>query len=233
MNPANYLFRLQKLDTKKDQVAQEIKLLEIKMNDDQIVIRAQAAYDQAEANCETAKLNLRQLEDLVQAQKIKIEQSESTLYSGTVKNPKELQDIQSEIASLKMHLSHLEDQQLEILIQIEDFETAQQNKKGILDHALQEKENEKKELLEKIQTLTNEANKLSQEYEVARQSVSPALLDTYLEIKKGKNGIAVSQIVEEACDICGFPITPGDWQSARTSSEIKYCPSCGRILYAS
>ena len=40
-------------------------------------------------------------EDEAQSQQIKIQQAELSLYGGLVRNPKELQDLQADIASLK------------------------------------------------------------------------------------------------------------------------------------
>ena len=66
----------------------------------------------------------------VNKQKVKIEQSEASLYSGNVTNPKELQDLQNEAAALKRYLVTLEDRQLEAMLEVE---TAEQSKQAALD----------------------------------------------------------------------------------------------------
>jgi predicted nucleic acid-binding Zn-ribbon protein len=233
MNPANYLYRLQKLDTKKSQVVHELKEIEQKLRNDQILILAQTQNNEVRNNCENTRQHLHQIENQVKAQKIKIEQSESTLYGGNVKNPKELQDIQAEISSFKRQLSHLEDEQLEALIGVEELEKCEKISRENLEFVESQAGSEKKGLIDKMSLLNHEYERLSQEYDAAKQSVPADLFILYVSIRDAKRGIAVTQVSEGACDTCGSPITPGEWQIARTSSEIRYCPSCGRILFAS
>src|SRR3546814_4139389 len=47
---------------------------------------------------------------------------DKTLYSGTIANPRELQALQDEIAALKRRVSHLEDQEIELMEQIEPLD---------------------------------------------------------------------------------------------------------------
>ncbi|MGZ9220523.1 MAG: C4-type zinc ribbon domain-containing protein [Anaerolineales bacterium] len=35
-----------------------------------------------------------------------------------------------------------------------------------------------------------------------------------------------------SCAACGTTLTPSQQQIARSTSQLIYCPSCGRILYA-
>jgi uncharacterized protein len=49
--------------------------------------------------------------------------SEASLYGGKIRNPKELQDLQVEIAALKRRTATLEDEQLEAMLAVEDAET--------------------------------------------------------------------------------------------------------------
>ena len=58
-------------------------------------------------------------EQEAQAQQIKIQQAESSLYGGSVHNPKELQDLQADVASLKKHLSSIEEQELDAMQKVE------------------------------------------------------------------------------------------------------------------
>lgn len=232
MNPANYLFRLQKLDIKISQILRDLGEVEQKLKDDQLLILAKSQHSEAMQNLTAAQNQLTAIEQQVNQQKIKIEQSESTLYSGTVKNPKELQDIQGEISSLKRQLSKLEDQQLDAMLRIEDLEKCETIAKEHLDFVDSQAGSEKRGYVEKMDLLNKEYERLNLEFVAAKGSVPAEYFTLYTSIKSTKRGIAVSEIQEGSCSACGSPITPGEWQSARMSEEIKYCPSCGRILFA-
>src|SRR3546814_4302051 len=58
------------------------------------------------------------LEDEIASLTDKATAHDKTLYSGTIANPRELQALQDEIAALKRRVSHLEDQEIELMEQI-------------------------------------------------------------------------------------------------------------------
>ena len=82
----------------------------------------QAALEQVKAAEEEQRASERaqhKSEDEAQNQQIKIQQAESSLYGGVVRNPKELQDLQADIASLKKHLAALEELELQDMLKTE------------------------------------------------------------------------------------------------------------------
>ncbi len=113
MNQAFHLYRLQQIDTQIDQA--EVSLAEINrlLAGDELVRQATETNEAAARALHQAQQALKQSEFAVKEQQIKIAQSEASLYSGRIRNPKELQDIQKEISSLKKYLATLEDHQLE------------------------------------------------------------------------------------------------------------------------
>ncbi|HLO29263.1 MAG TPA: C4-type zinc ribbon domain-containing protein, partial [Anaerolineales bacterium] len=63
--------------------------------------------------------------------------------------------------------------------------------------------------------------------DIARQT-----LDIYEQLRKQKRGIAITTISDSSCGACGTTLTPSQKQSARSTSQLFHCPTCGRILYA-
>src|SRR5829696_8507724 len=80
---------------------------------------AVAALDQRIASVESRRIDLsrsqQRLEDEVALLTERAAQADKRLYSGTVSNPRELQALQDDIASLKRRISQLEDEELEIM----------------------------------------------------------------------------------------------------------------------
>jgi len=76
-----------------------------------------------QAQSDLAEQALMQAEGNVHDQLIKIEQTQSSLYGEKSHSPKELQDLQNDLASLKRHLVVLEDLQIEAMIASETTET--------------------------------------------------------------------------------------------------------------
>jgi predicted nucleic acid-binding Zn-ribbon protein len=164
--------------------------------------------------------------------RIKLELAESNLYSGHIKNPKELQDLQKEIAGIKRNLAAMEDHQLEQMLSVEALQTnvevAQKEYAAIQGKVISENATLKTEFL----TLQKELDNLNAQRLAVLPGIDPSSLNLYDSLRVKRSGLAVSQVIENACDTCGSSLTPGLAQSVRTSNLLVLCPMCGRILYS-
>lgn len=232
MNQAGYLYQLQKVDTQLDQVNQRLNEIERLLLEDQRIIDAKASADHSRTALERSRQKLRSIEHLVSEQQIKIEQTESTLYSGVVKNPKELQDLQLDLASLKKHLNGLEDQQLEAMIEHEMVEQDESNQRANLARVQAQIIEEKAGLSGEREQLLARRQKLETERSVLIQPVSPEFFHVYTKIREQKRGLAVTSLEDGACIACGAQIRPAEAQAARLQPQLFFCNSCGRIIFA-
>jgi predicted nucleic acid-binding Zn-ribbon protein len=232
MNQAFQLYQLQKIDSQFDVIENRLNEITKILDADETLKRAEAAVQQKQLELHQEKMSLQKIDDAVQAQKIKMETSGAALYGGKIQNPKELQDLQNEISSLKKHLAVLEDQELEAMIRYDQLELD-------LKKALEDQINARGEVVEKQSKLLGEQLQLTKTKEkllAERAAVVPAILpenlEMYLKLRKTKRGVAVASVTEEACTGCGSNLTPAEWQAARSPRQVAYCSSCGRILYA-
>ena len=122
MNQAFQLYQLQKIDSQMDIIDNRLNEIARILDADETLKLAEAAVQQKQQELRQEKLSMQKIDDAVQAQKIKIETSNASLYGGKIQNPKELQDLQNEIISLKKHLAVLEDQELEAMIRFDQLE---------------------------------------------------------------------------------------------------------------
>ena len=232
MNQAFHLYRLQQIDTQIDQAESSIAEVDRIMAEDATMREAQSTADEASKALHQAQQALKQAEFAVHEQQMKIGQSEASLYSGRIHNPKELQDIQKEIASLKKHLAVLEDQQLELMMALEEAEardTAARENQARVTAAFVE--NSAGWTGKKEQNLRS-LERLQAERGAAKSLVSPQSLRVYDALRKKKNGIAVTLPKDGSCTVCGGEIRPSEVQAARAAPNFVYCESCGRIIYA-
>jgi len=232
MSAALGLYRLQLVDSRMDKIRARLEEIRQILENDQEIRQAKKQVSETEATLELARHSLKQAETEVEKQKTKIEQSEANLYSGNVKNPKELQDLQNEVAALKRHLETLEDRQLEAMLEEESADQAYQA-------ALEKQERVKARLEDQNQTLTNEQSELNKdlerldaEREAALTPLDPSLLTVYNQLRQEKRGLAIAAVSDGACAACGTTLSPAQLQSARSTAQITNCPTCGRILYA-
>lgn len=231
-NPSFHLFQLQKIDSRIDALTKRLNEIDRLRNDNSFRMEIEKSLATVNDAYTHQKKNYDVIEEKVLAKRLKIEQSESSLYGGLVKNPKELQDLQTEIKSLKQSLATLEDDQLQQLVDMESTEA----QVSTIDNSL--KEFDAKLAIEFSALFAEEANKklekekLLQERKAVLDQVKPEFLSTYQTLRKSKNGIAVAAIEDGSCQVCGSTLTPADCQTAKSPSHMGTCSSCGRILYA-
>jgi predicted nucleic acid-binding Zn-ribbon protein len=232
MNQATYLYRLQIIDTQIDQVSTRLLEIQKQLDSDKTVVNAEDAHKEVLKAYEKARNELKNIEHTVSDQQIKVEQSESSLYGGKVKNPKELQDLQREIASVKKHIRELEDQQLDMMVQVEQLENSLSSSKEVYQKAQADFINKSALLLGEKDQLTKKKERLEVERNAGLSSISPDMMSIYNRLRVIKGKIAVALVDDSSCSACGAVLTPSEWQNARSPHQVVYCYSCGRILYA-
>ena len=117
------LYRLQCLDSEGDAKQHRMDEIEAALGESEAMQQARQAVKKAETLIKKWTLRQRDLELKVEGLSDKITRSEQRLYSGTVKNPKELEDLQAEAAALRRQRRKLEDDLLEAMIEREEAET--------------------------------------------------------------------------------------------------------------
>ena len=226
------LYRLQQIDSRLYQVTTRLSAIHSMLENNAELQAARQQIDSAQREQYDAEKSLKAAEYEAATLRVKLEQVESSLYSGKIQSPKELQDLQNEIALLKRHLGVLEDNQLEAMMAVETASSLHETTQKELDviHG---------KVISENATLQTEQNALQKEAEnlnAQRLAVLPAIkadtLGLYDALRQKRSGLAVSVVIENSCDTCGASLTPGYAQSVRTSAQLVHCPMCGRILYS-
>jgi len=225
------LFRLQQIDSQLDQNRNRLRVIEAELNDETALQQAQRDLEEQGTNFELAGKNLRTTEENVLAQRIKIENTETTLYGGKVRNPKELQDLQQESAALKRYLEILEERQLEAIIVFEDMEKLVQNASNKLDHIQREKNQNDQILQSEHVGLTLEIKQLEGERAAATIPIPMEDLSLYEKLRQTRRGVAVARVTGNVCTACGAALSAALSQAVRSPNQLNRCDSCGRILY--
>lgn len=226
------LFRLQQIDSQLDVAHARLSEIDRLLNDNEVLKQAQNAVSDSEIRLQEAQKALRRAEEKVTAQRIKIEQTEAALYGGKVRNPKELQDMQNEAASLKKYLVVLEDRQLEEMLAVEEAESAHQESSSRLLEVEAQSAQQNASLLGEASNLRQEVERAELERQAIADSIPADELRLYEQLRKQRRGVAVSKIRDNSCSACGATLNASLLHAARASGQISRCDSCGRILYS-
>jgi predicted nucleic acid-binding Zn-ribbon protein len=84
MNQSAHLYRLQQIDSQLDQIHARLKQIEKTLSEDSRILDARRKLEEIHRQLEKSRFRLHNAEELVRQHTIKIEQTTSTLYSGSV-----------------------------------------------------------------------------------------------------------------------------------------------------
>ena len=232
MSSALGLHRLQQIDSRMDQARTRLESIRQALENDAELRAATERFDQANAAQLAAERALRNAEAEVQSQKIKIEQTEASLYGGAVRNPKELQDLQKDVASLKKHLATLEDRLLEAMLANDEAASALTQTGSALSDVQARRGDQSQSLVRERADLAHALESFEAERKAALAPLDPRNLETYETLRRDRRGVAVATVSDGACSACGSTLTPAQRQAARSSGALVHCSTCGRFLFA-
>lgn len=225
------LYRLQQLDTQLDWIDARLQEIDSALKEDAAVQEAIQINERANHDMQQARKELRQAEAEVQAQRVKIEQSEASLYGGRIRNPKELQDLENEVAALKRYRSLLEDRQLEAMVSEEEAADKLRLSNTNLEKARGEFELRSQELVIEQEKLIKEKARFEEERKAALSSIQAEDITLYMGLRPKRRGVAVAKVTDRACSACGSTLNAILLDAARSPNQICLCDKCGRILY--
>ena len=232
MSLTSNIFRLQQIDTQIDQARNRLGEIDSILNDTSAQDEVMARLNITEQNATIQRKRLNEIETQVVDLKFKIEQSESTLYSGRIHNPKELQDLQNEVASLKRYQITLEDRQLEVMLALEECEDLNKATTSELERVRGHFEEIHARLRGERTTLLATVARLEIERQAAASMVQTPELNLYDQLRRLRSGIAIARIIDRSCSACGSMLTPALVQAASSPTQLARCSACNRILYA-
>jgi hypothetical protein len=225
------LYQLQKIDSQIQESEKQLAAIRKEMESDPVVAEALKILQTSQDAFLKIKGEIDYINQEIHQRKVKIEQSESALYSGNEKNPKMLQDLQTEIGSLKNQIVDFENELLDKLIEQDTAELTLRNKKLEFDVQNTKFYSVKAQLTSERDNLLKKIDRLKVERDTAVTQITSDYLREYERLAASKQGIAVGTIMDDSCSVCGTTFTPAQCQSAKSQSALFYCPTCHRIIY--
>ena len=223
------LYRLQCLDSDVDAKQHHLAEIEAALGESESLKQARRALETAQSLVQKWALRQRNLELEVQGLSSKIVRSEQRLYSGAVKNPKELADLQAKIASLKRRRQKLEDDLLEAMIEREEAGARRTQAQTHQDEIQARWSAQQADLMAERETLQARLAEIEQTRAALLPSIEAGDLAVYQALRRRKGGLAVVQVRDGACGGCGVAISPSlEWQLRQ--EKVVHCDNCERII---
>ncbi|MDH5364445.1 MAG: C4-type zinc ribbon domain-containing protein [Dehalococcoidia bacterium] len=229
MSLPGQLYKLQQIDIELQKNQQIVAETIRQLNEDSALVTAESELTTQKQQLVEAKKKQKSAEWELEDLQERINHLNNKLYDGTVKNPKELLNIEHEAESLKGRLSTKEDELLELMSQVEEMETKVKTGTKEFQQLKQEwqqkQENLNRGKVEVDTVLTN----LNENRRDLAQQISPEALNLYEQIKLTK-GQAVAKVEQGRCQGCRITLPISRWQKAR-AGDLVQCNNCQRILY--
>lgn len=159
------------------------------------------------------------------------ESLQERLYSGKVNNPKEVEAIESEIASLKQIETDAEAKLARLQTELEPIEAEANKHEDRVKEFQKEIIGDRRKAVAQHERIKEEHQKLVVQRPKTSKSVPPVLLNQYEALRKRLDGIAMAVVTDDdRCGFCGVKI-PAQAIEALRSDRLTQCEGCRRILF--
>jgi predicted nucleic acid-binding Zn-ribbon protein len=229
MTVAKQLYQLQEVDLEIESNEQALNQIASNLGESQAVIKTQAKLKLEQQHLEELKREQHSAEWEIDDIITKLTTAEKKLYSGKIKNPKELTNLQHEIDGLKTNCDRLENKALELMDQVELTEAGEANLSRQLKRLKAEWRGEQQQLSDKMKQIKTMLSELEHKRQLLLANTDTEAVEFYHELKKQK-GKAVAKVEQGICLGCRISLPITELKQARSGSLVQ-CSSCGRILF--
>jgi predicted nucleic acid-binding Zn-ribbon protein len=170
------------------------------------------------------------LENDVDSLERKAAAEERRLYDGSVANPKELEAIQHEVASLRQRRRRVEDELLDQMLRREDLDERIRTAEGDVAEA-------ERRLTEILGTSAAELDEIAHaladrtaERAALAKEMDEELLELYEDLRAQKKGVGAAALVDGVCQGCHQKLSAMELARLKRTEGIRRCEYCRRIL---
>jgi predicted nucleic acid-binding Zn-ribbon protein len=227
------LYALQQIDLALDGQRASLLDTESAQGESEEVLAARAAVDERREAARAAEKLFKEREYEAEELTRKIEPVEQKLYGGKVTSPKELEDLQQEIESLRRRRSELDDLALQAMEAQEEAQQALQEAEQELQRIEASSQEEQSDLGARHGKIEQEMAALEEQRAAQVVLVDAPLLKLYDQLRASRQGRGIAKVEGGACQGCRISLPMSLVQRARAGNEIVQCNNCERILYVS
>lgn len=229
MGVAKQLYQLQELDLEIESNERALEQVASQLGESREVARIQNQLELAQQRLEELRRKQQSAEWEIDDIATKLTAAEETLFSGRVKNPKELTNLQHEVEALKAQRDRREDKTLEIMDQVEQSEAQVAAIRNQLETMKAEWQRQQQQLSQELEKFKAILSDLGHKRQLLADEIEPQAIEFYQSLRKGK-GTAVAKVEQGVCRGCRISLPTTELQRAR-GGDLVQCSSCGRILF--
>ena len=229
------LLDLQEADTHLDQIAhRRANLTEVgRLRECESALqRLRTLIIAGETEVSDREREVRKMENDVEQVRMRADKDQALLDSGSISNPKQLEDLAHEVASLARRQATLEDEELELMEQLENARASLAALQGDRARVDVELAAAADALAEVQRDLDSEHADAQKHREHVAGQIPADLLRAYEKSRADNGGVGAALLQHGRCGGCRLSINPQEMAriKAAPSNEVLRCEECRRIL---
>ena len=224
------LLSLQDIDLELDKELARLSEIDEALGESEELTQARATAEEKAAVVHALRVEQKELELSADETRNKAAEVEKKLYSGSVKNPKELQDYDADLKSLREETKRRDEKLLAMLVQVDEAETELATANETLSAIETEWSNGQESLLQEKAAIEPEVARLQALRAEEAVGFERNLISLYDLLRERRGGRAVAKVERGMCQGCRISLPMSVLQRARTGVGLIQCVSCERIL---
>ena len=233
MTTAPDVLALQETDQALDRARARLTDVEAQLGESEELAALRQAVAEREEVLTQLRSRLHDAEWSVDDARGKATEVERKLYGGTIRNPKELADLDADLSSLKTQVGKREDTLLSLLVEMEEAEALLGNARSTLSETEAVWQRDQAALLKEKSQLEREIADLERRRRDQLPAVDASSLRLYQLLRERHRGQAVAGVERGMCQGCRIALPMSLLQKARSGVGLVQCVSCERILLVS
>ena len=230
MNQSLAMYQVQEIEWEVIRRKKRIHEIDKLLQENEVVRTARQTVEQADETLQPLVKQLKDLELQLESTRTKHQEREATLFSGEITNPKELEDMQREVQSLKDWDAELEIRIAKTKPEVESAQTIFDESQAKLEETTAEVQSEQNEFTDEKKRLEKECKQLLKDRVEALSKVLPENQQLYASMRQPKHNRPLSPLNGQICSICGIEQTSTLVRQVRQGDDLVNCRNCGRIL---
>lgn len=230
MTSAAELFALQETDLAIDSAVARLTDVEAQLGETEELLNAREQVDEWRGRVREIEERQKGLDWDAEEMRGKVAEIEKKLYGGTLRNPKELEDFDADLTSLRGQLGKREDALLDVMLELDEAEKALKDAEGVLTKTEDSWKTEQASLGQTQAALKEQIAALEAKRPRQLDGMDQMALGLYGALRQRRQGTAVAVVERGLCQGCRITLPMSVLQKARAGVGLVQCVSCERIL---
>jgi predicted nucleic acid-binding Zn-ribbon protein len=225
------LYKLHKVDSALHSLRQEAAGLDTGQEEQAAIKRLSGESSEVLGHARQVSQEIRDLELQQKGYAEKVKGFEKKLYDGSVVSPKEVENIEKEIAMLKGLIDRGDERLLELYEESPTATSEAQGAQKQIDELNAAIARKRELAVQRHAEIKTEFEKLKTSRPALAAEVEKDLLARYEDVRKRTGSTGMAEVTEDMrCSMCGMAV-PERQSKALDDDRLVFCEGCQRILF--